>query len=130
LVGAHDFIERLPGGYDYQVQERGATLSTGQRQLISFIRAIIQNPKILILDEATSSIDQETEEMIQHATEVLLKGRTSIVIAHRLSTIQNASQIIVMDKGQIKERGTHDQLLAHGGLYRQLYELQFTELVL
>ncbi len=130
LVGAHDFIERLPGGYDYQVQERGATLSTGQRQLISFIRAIIQNPKILILDEATSSIDQETEEMIQHATEVLLKGRTSIVIAHRLSTIQNASQIIVMDKGEIKERGTHDQLLAHGGLYRQLYELQFTELVL
>ncbi len=130
LVGAHDFIERLPSGYEYQVQERGATLSTGQRQLISFIRAIIQDPKILILDEATSSIDQETEEMIQNATEVLLKGRTSIVIAHRLATIQNADQIIVMDKGYIKERGTHEELLAQGGLYRKLYELQFTELVL
>ena len=130
LVGAHDFIERLPGGYDYQVQERGATLSTGQRQLISFIRAIIQDPKILILDEATSSIDQETEEMIQRATDVLLKGRTSIVIAHRLATIQNADQIIVMEKGQIKERGRHEELLEQNGLYRKLYELQFTELVL
>ncbi len=130
MVGAHDFIMRLPGGYEYQVQERGATLSTGQRQLISFIRAIIQDPRILILDEATSSIDQETEEMIQRATEVLLKGRTSIVIAHRLATIQNADQIIVMDKGYIKERGTHEELLSQGGLYRQLYELQFTELVL
>lgn len=130
LVGAHKFIEKLPGGYDYQVQERGGTLSTGQRQLISFIRAIIQNPKILILDEATSSIDQETEEMIQHATEVLLKGRTSIVIAHRLATIQNASQIVVMEKGRIKERGKHQELLQQGGLYRKLYELQFTELAI
>jgi ATP-binding cassette, subfamily B, multidrug efflux pump len=130
LVGAHKFIERLPGGYDYQVQERGGTLSTGQRQLISFIRAIIQNPKILILDEATSSIDQETEEMIQHATEVLLKGRTSIIIAHRLATIQNASQIVVMEKGRIKERGKHQELLQQGGLYRKLYELQFTELAI
>lgn len=130
LVGAHKFIEKLPGGYDYQVQERGGTLSTGQRQLISFIRAIIQNPKILILDEATSSIDQETEEMIQHATEVLLKGRTSIIIAHRLATIQNASQIVVMEKGRIKERGKHQELLQQGGLYRKLYELQFTELAI
>ncbi|MGZ5281098.1 MAG: ABC transporter ATP-binding protein [Bacteroidia bacterium] len=130
LVGAHKFIEKLPGGYDYEVQERGATLSTGQRQLISFIRAIIQDPKILILDEATSSIDHETEEMIQHATEVLLKDRTSIVIAHRLATIQNADQIIVLDKGQIAERGTHQELLAQNGLYKKLYELQFTELVM
>ena len=130
LVGAHRFIEKLPNGYDYQVQERGATLSTGQRQLISFIRAVIQNPRLLILDEATSSIDHETEEMIQQATEVLLKGRTSIVIAHRLATIQNADQIIVMDKGRIKERGSHQELLEQDGLYRKLYELQFTELVM
>ncbi|RYD83689.1 MAG: ABC transporter ATP-binding protein [Sphingobacteriales bacterium] len=130
LVGAQRFIERLPQNYDYEVQERGATLSTGQRQLISFIRAIIQDPKILILDEATSSIDHETEEMIQHATEVLLKDRTSIVIAHRLATIQNADQIIVLDKGIIAERGTHQELLAQNGLYKKLYELQFTELVI
>lgn len=130
MVGADKFIERLPGGLDYQVQERGSTLSTGQRQLISFIRAIIQNPAILILDEATSSIDHETEEMIQEATNVLLKGRTSIVIAHRLSTIQDADQIIVMSKGQIEEQGTHHELLAREGLYRKLYELQFSELAL
>jgi ATP-binding cassette subfamily B protein len=130
LVGADRFIETLPGGYDYQVQERGATLSTGQRQLISFIRAVIQNPRILILDEATSSIDQETEELIQHATEVLLKDRTSIVIAHRLATIQHADKILVMEKGRIKEVGTHHELLEKGGLYRKLYELQFTELVM
>jgi ATP-binding cassette subfamily B protein len=129
LVGADRFINRLPGGLNYEVQERGSTLSTGQRQLISFIRAIIQNPKILILDEATSSIDPETEELIQQAQGVLLKGRTSIVIAHRLSTIQNADQIIVMEKGQIVERGRHAELLAAGGLYRKLYELQFAELV-
>jgi ATP-binding cassette subfamily B protein len=130
MVGAHRFIEKLPGGYDYPVQERGATLSTGQRQLISFIRAILQDPKILILDEATSSIDHETEELIQHATQVLLKGRTSIVIAHRLATIQNADKILVMDKGRIAEEGTHQELLAKGGLYRKLYELQFAELVI
>jgi ATP-binding cassette subfamily B protein len=130
LVGADRFIETLPGGYDYQVQERGATLSTGQRQLISFIRAVIQDPRILILDEATSSIDQETEELIQHATEVLLKDRTSIVIAHRLATIQHADKILVMEKGRIKEVGTHQELLEKGGLYRKLYELQFTELVM
>src|SRR4051812_36758390 len=103
MVGAHGFIETLPGGYDYVVQERGATLSTGQRQLLSFIRAVIQDPRILILDEATSSVDQETEELLQEATRVLLKGRTNIVIAHRLSTIIHADEIIVMEKGQIAE---------------------------
>jgi len=130
LVGADRFINKLPGRFEYQVQERGATLSTGQRQLISFIRALLQDPKILILDEATSSIDHETEEMIQHATEVLLKGRTSIVVAHRLATIQKADLILVMDKGKIKESGTHRELIAQDGLYRKLYELQFTELVI
>lgn len=130
LVGADRFINKLPGGLEYQVQERGATLSTGQRQLISFIRALLQDPKILILDEATSSIDHETEEMIQHATDVLLKGRTSIVIAHRLATIQKADHILVMEKGRIKESGTHDELINMNGLYRKLYELQFAELVI
>ena len=130
LVGADRFINKLPGGLEYQVQERGATLSTGQRQLISFIRALLQDPKILILDEATSSIDHETEEMIQHATDVLLKGRTSIVIAHRLATIQKADHILVMEKGRVKESGTHDELINMNGLYRKLYELQFTELII
>jgi len=130
LVGADRFINKLPGGFEYEVQERGATLSTGQRQLISFIRAILQNPRILILDEATSSIDHETEEMIKNATEVLLKGRTSIVIAHRLATIQQADRILVMEKGRIVESGRHEELINNGGLYRKLYELQFTELVI
>jgi ATP-binding cassette, subfamily B, multidrug efflux pump len=130
LVGADRFINKLPGGFEYQVQERGATLSTGQRQLISFIRAVLQKPRILILDEATSSIDHETEEMIQHATEVLLKDRTSIVIAHRLATIQKADKILVMEKGRIVESGTHEELISREGLYRNLYELQFTELVI
>jgi len=129
MVGAHEFIERLPGGYDYQVQERGSTLSTGQRQLISFIRALVANPKVLILDEATSSVDNETEELLQNATELMLKGRTSIVIAHRLSTIQKADTILVMEKGAISESGTHHELLAQEGLYKKLYELQFAELV-
>ncbi|MCB0738022.1 MAG: ABC transporter ATP-binding protein [Bacteroidetes bacterium] len=129
LVGAHQFIINLPGGYDYQVKERGLTLSTGQRQLISFIRALATDPKVLILDEATSSVDNETEELIQHATEVMLKGRTSIVIAHRLSTIQKANQILVMEKGEIKETGNHNELLAQNGLYKKLYELQFAEMV-
>jgi ATP-binding cassette subfamily B multidrug efflux pump len=125
-VGAHDFIERLPGGYYYNVMERGATLSAGQAQLISFIRALVYKPSILVLDEATSSVDTETEMLIQAAIEKLMKGRTSIVIAHRLSTIQNAHQIIVLDKGEIKEKGTHQQLLKLNGYYKKLYDLQFS----
>lgn len=124
-VGAHDFIMRLPGGYDYDVRERGATLSAGQAQLISFIRALVHDPRILVLDEATSSVDTETEEMIQRAIDNLMKGRTSIVIAHRLSTIQKADKIIVLDKGEIKEIGTHQQLLSFDGYYKKLYDLQF-----
>lgn len=129
LIGADKFIDQLPGRYNYDVQERGATLSAGQRQMISFIRAVIQDPGILILDEATSSVDNETEERIQYATDVLLRGRTSIVIAHRLSTIQNADKILVMDKGRIKEQGTHRELMEQDGLYRKLIKLQFTELM-
>lgn len=125
LVGAHNFISKLPGGYDYLVMERGATLSMGQRQLISFVRALVYNPRILILDEATSSIDTESEELIQHAIETLVKGRTSIVIAHRLSTIRNAHKIMVLDKGEVKEFGTHDELLAVNGFYKRLYDMQF-----
>jgi ATP-binding cassette subfamily B protein len=124
-VGAHDFIMRLPGGYQYNVMERGATLSVGQAQLISFIRALVYNPKILVLDEATSSVDTETEELIQSAIQKLMKGRTSIVIAHRLSTIQNADEIIVLDKGEILEQGTHQELLKLNGAYKKLYDLQF-----
>jgi len=124
-VGAHDFIMRLPGGYDYNVQERGSTLSSGQAQLISFIRALVHDPKILVLDEATSSVDTETEELIQRAIDTLMKGRTSIVIAHRLSTIQKADKIIVLDKGEMKEMGTHQELLRMDGYYRRLYDLQF-----
>ncbi|QXV66516.1 ABC transporter ATP-binding protein [Mucilaginibacter sp. 21P] len=125
-VGAHDFIERLPGGYDYNVMERGSTLSAGQAQLISFIRALVYNPAILVLDEATSSVDTETEILIQNAINKLMQGRTAIVIAHRLSTIQNADKIIVLDHGEIKEMGTHQQLLRiEGGYYRKLYDLQF-----
>lgn len=128
MIGAHEFIERLPGGYDYQVMERGATLSLGQRQLISFVRALIFNPDILILDEATSSIDPASEEIIQHAIETLIDKRTSIIIAHRLSTIKNADNILVLDKGQIKEFGSHEELLKiEGGHYRELYEMQFLQ---
>lgn len=126
VVGAHRFIEKLPGQYNFNVMERGAVLSVGQRQLISFIRAYVFNPRILILDEATSSIDSESEELIQEATRQLTKNRTSIVIAHRLSTIQNANKIIVMDKGEIKEEGNHQELLKHNGLYKHLYEIQFS----
>ncbi len=125
LVGAHDFIEKLPGGYDYNVMERGATLSVGQRQLISFVRALVHDPKIIVLDEATSSVDTETEEMIQQAIAKLMKGRTAIVIAHRLSTIQNAHKILVLDKGEIKEEGTHESLLEKDGWYAQLHKMQY-----
>ncbi len=125
LIGMHDFILSLPGGYDYNVMERGATLSLGQRQLLSFIRALLYNPSVLILDEATSSIDTESEQMIEHAIQTLIAGRTSIIIAHRLSTIQRADMIIVMDKGEIKETGTHNQLLKKGGYYEKLYQMQF-----
>lgn len=124
-VGAHEFIMRLPGGYDYQVQERGATLSTGQGQIISFIRVLVHDPKIIVLDEATSSVDTETEELIQRTIETMMQGRTSIVIAHRLSTIQRADKIIVLDKGEIKEVGTHRELIGQNGYYKRLYDLQF-----
>ncbi len=125
-VGAHEFIERLPGGYQYNVMERGSTLSAGQAQLISFIRALVYNPSILVLDEATSSVDTETEHLIQNAISKLMQGRTAIVIAHRLSTIQNADKIIVLDHGEIKETGTHQELLRiENGYYRKLYDLQF-----
>lgn len=129
LVGARKFIERLPGQLSYNVMERGSTLSVGQRQLISFIRAMVYNPKILVLDEATSSVDTETEHMIQNAIEKMMQGRTSIVIAHRLSTIQRADTIVVIDKGEIKETGTHENLLRKEGLYTQLYKMQYKEFV-
>jgi len=125
LIDMHDFIMRLPGGYDYNVMERGATLSLGQRQLLSFIRAMLYNPSILILDEATSSVDTESEMLIQHAIDTLIKGRTSIVIAHRLSTIRKAHKIIVLDKGEVKEIGTHEELLQKGGFYSKLHAMQF-----
>jgi ATP-binding cassette subfamily B protein len=127
LVGARKFIERLPGQLSYNVMERGATLSVGQRQLISFIRAMVYDPKILVLDEATSSVDSETEAMIQQAIEKMMRGRTSIVIAHRLSTIQKADKIIVLDHGEIKEFGRHDDLLQQNGYYSQLYKMQYKE---
>ena len=126
-VGAHKFISKLPGNYDYDVKERGGMLSVGQRQLISFIRAYVHHPSILILDEATSSIDTESEILIQKATDILTKGRTSIVIAHRLSTIQKADKIIVLEAGKIIEQGTHQALLAFDGHYKKLFELQFSE---
>jgi ATP-binding cassette subfamily B protein len=127
LLGADKFIEKLPGGYDYNVMERGATLSVGQRQLISFVRAMVHDPKILILDEATSSIDDESEQMIQQAIAKMMVGRTSIVIAHRLSTIKAASKIMVLDRGEIKEIGDHAQLLALDGFYANLYRMQYKE---
>ena len=125
-IGVHDFIMTLPEGYDYNVKERGVMLSSGQRQLIAFLRAYVSNPSILILDEATSSIDTHSEELIQKATETITKDRTSIVIAHRLATIVNASKIIVMDKGQIVEQGTHQELVTKtNGYYKKLYDSQF-----
>jgi ATP-binding cassette subfamily B multidrug efflux pump len=124
-IGAHDFIERLPGAYDYNVRERGGMLSVGQRQLISFVRAYVRNPSILVLDEATSSIDTESELLIQRATERITSNRTSIVIAHRLSTVQRADIIYVVDKGEIAESGSHQELIQQNGIYRHLFDLQF-----
>lgn len=127
-VEAHRFIEKLPGLYDYQLQERGASLSMGQRQLICFVRAMVYDPEILILDEATSSVDSETEALVNEAVSAMMKGRTSIVIAHRLSTIQGADTILVMHKGELREAGSHEELIARdGGIYRKLYELQYKE---
>lgn len=125
MIGMHDFIMQLPGGYQYHVMERGATLSLGQRQLLSFIRALLYNPSILILDEATSSIDTESEQLIEKAIETLIQGRTSIVIAHRLSTIRKADQILVLKQGKIIEKGTHQSLMEQGGFYKSLNEMQF-----
>jgi len=125
LIGIHDFILQLPGGYDYNVMERGATLSLGQRQLLSFVRALLYNPAILILDEATSSVDTESEQLIQQAIDKLITGRTSIIIAHRLSTIRKANKIIVLDKGEIKEFGSHEELIKQKGAYYQLHQMQF-----
>lgn len=129
LIGMHEFIMQLPGGYDYQVMERGSTLSLGQRQLISFVRALLYNPAILILDEATSSVDTESELLIQQAIDKLIAGRTSIIIAHRLSTISKASQIMVLDKGEIREMGTHEELLKQEGFYYKLHSMQFKKAV-
>ncbi len=125
MIDMHDFIMQLPGGYDYNVMERGSSLSLGQRQLLSFIRALLYNPSILILDEATSSVDTESEILIQKAIDKLIAGRTSIVIAHRLSTIRKASKIIVLDKGEIKEIGNHDELMKNQGFYYKLHQMQF-----
>jgi ATP-binding cassette subfamily B multidrug efflux pump len=127
LIGLHDFILRLPGGYDYNVMERGATLSLGQRQLLSFVRALLYDPSILILDEATSSVDSESEALIQHAIDKLISGRTSIIIAHRLSTIRKADKIMVLDKGEIVEIGSHEELIRKGGYYYQLNKIQFDD---
>ena len=126
-IGVDSFIENLPESYQFNVKERGAMLSVGQRQLISFLRAYISNPNILILDEATSNIDSETESMIQKAIIELTQGRTSIVIAHRLATIQNADQILLLEDGQILEMGTHHELIKKGGQYKALFDLQFQE---
>jgi ATP-binding cassette subfamily B multidrug efflux pump len=126
-VHAHRFIEALPDGYDTEVRERGSTLSVGQKQLLSFARALAHDPRVLILDEATSSVDTETEELIQDALRVLLRGRTAIVIAHRLSTVQHVDEILVMHKGRIRERGSHQELLARRGFYWKLYQLQYKE---
>ena len=129
LIGMHEFILRLPGGYDYDVMERGNTLSLGQRQLLSFIRALLFDPSILILDEATSSVDTESERMIQDAIGKLIANRTSIVIAHRLSTIRKANKILVLDKGEIREIGTHDQLMEKEGFYFKLHQMQFEKVI-
>ena len=126
IIGAPPFIEALPGNYDYHIAERGGNLSMGQRQLISFVRALVYDPEILILDEATSSIDTETEGIIQYAIERLIEKRTSIIIAHRLSTIRHANRILVLEKGMVAEIGSHDELLRQGdGKYKMLHDMQF-----
>ena len=127
IVHADSFIKKMPGGYDAPVTERGSTLSAGQRQLLSFARTLAYDPTILVLDEATANIDTETEALITSALAKLMEGRTTIMVAHRLSTIQHADKIIVMHQGQIKEAGTHQELLAQNGLYRKLYDLQLVE---
>jgi ABC-type multidrug transport system fused ATPase/permease subunit len=124
-IGVHEFINSLPGGYRYNVKERGTMLSSGQRQLIAFLRAYVSNPSILVLDEATSSVDTYSELLIQKATDKITEGRTSIIIAHRLATIKKADKILVMDAGRIVEVGTHKNLLKKGGYYSNLYEAQF-----
>ena len=124
-VGVAAYIERLPGGYDQRLGERGSNLSAGERQLLSFARALAGDPDLLILDEATSAVDSEIEARIEHALEALMLGRTSLVIAHRLSTIRNADRILVMHRGEIRETGTHEELLQLGGLYTRLHRLQF-----
>jgi ATP-binding cassette subfamily B multidrug efflux pump len=126
-VGAHEFIERLPDGYDSEVGERGGQLSAGQRQLVAFARAAAADPRVLILDEATSSVDTETEMLIRDALHVLMAGRTTIAIAHRLSTIQDMDKILVLHKGAVREAGTHQELLAMRGIYFKLYQLQYKE---
>ena len=128
-IGVHEFIEQLPGGYDFRVTERGSTMSSGQRQLIAFLRAYVSNPSILVLDEATSSVDTYAEQLIQRATERITKGRTSIIIAHRLATVQKADRIIVLDQGRVVEEGTHEELLKRKGAYNELYKAQFLEVV-
>jgi ATP-binding cassette subfamily B multidrug efflux pump len=127
IIGAHDFIMKLPADYDYNVMERGSMLSVGQRQLIAFLRAYVYEPKLLVLDEATSSIDTESEKLIRNAIEKLTEGRTSVIIAHRLATIQKADKIIVMEKGEVIEQGNHQELLKFNGHYKRLFELQFKE---
>ncbi|HXX01352.1 MAG TPA: ATP-binding cassette domain-containing protein, partial [Candidatus Acidoferrales bacterium] len=126
-VNLADFIRALPNGFNEEVRERGSTLSTGQKQLISFARALAHDPKILILDEATSSVDTETEFRVRDALARMVEGRTSLIIAHRLSTIQRADKILVMHKGQLREMGTHQELLAHRGIYYKLYQLQYKD---
>jgi subfamily B ATP-binding cassette protein MsbA len=124
---AHEFVERLPQGYDTVVGERGVKLSGGQRQRVAIARAILKNPAVLVLDEATSSLDTESERLIEDAMERLLVGRTTLIIAHRLSTVRRADRLVVLDRGRIVEEGTHAELIARGGLYARLYQHQFRE---